>query len=109
MEFVKQLFSLKTDAIQIDIQLGWDKEALTLDGYDAGKTVEQLKGKLDYEYQITVKDAGLEKLYSLNGIPIGQKLQLVEAIAKKINGDKAYTQFRQYLSDNAIKFDTYVD
>ena len=42
MDFKKNLYYLQTEAITIDINLGWVGETLVLEGYDIGKTVEQL-------------------------------------------------------------------
>ena len=107
MEFEKQLYFLKTEVIRIDIRLGWNMDSLVLDGYDFGKTVTALKGSPEYEYHIAVKDPALDKLYALNGIQPGQKEQLAEAIAQKINGNKSYSLFRSYLSDHGIPFKSF--
>ena len=48
MEYVKQLFYLKSADITIDILLGFDKETLILEGYDSGPRVERLRGDPDY-------------------------------------------------------------
>ncbi len=105
MEFKKRLFDLKTNAISVEIDLGWVDEALILEGYDIGETVEKLYGDSDYEYSITVKGNAIEKLYDLNNIARGKKGALVDAIAIKINGNYAYSLFRQYLKDNSIEFE----
>ena len=107
MDFQKQLFYLKTPQIKIEINLGWKDNTLILDGYDIGTTVENLRGDSDYEYNITVKDAELEKLYYLNNVEVGQKLLLVEAIAKKINGNKSYSEFQKYLKENGIGYEAF--
>jgi hypothetical protein len=107
MDFQKQLFYLKTQQIKIEINLGWKANTLILEGYDIGTTVENLRGDSDYEYNIIVKDAELEKLYYLNNVEVGQKLLLVEAIAKKINGNKSYSEFQEYLKENGIGYEAF--
>jgi hypothetical protein len=109
MDFEKQLYLLNTDAIKIDIRLGWEKETLVLDGYDVGKKVQELKGSSSYEYQLMVKTNGLQLLYPLLNIEPGQKQQLVTAIAEQINGNTSYSAFRKYLQANNIPFESHVD
>lgn len=107
MDFKKQLFYLKTPQIKIEINLGWKDNTLILEGYDIGKTVEDLRGDSDYEYSISVKDAELENLYYLNNVEVGNKLLLVEAIASKINGNKSYSEFQTYLTENGIGYEAF--
>ncbi|MEO3406414.1 hypothetical protein AAFN85_21050 [Mucilaginibacter sp. CAU 1740] len=107
MDFQKQLFFLKTQQIKIEINLGWKDNTLILEGYDIGTTVENFHGDSDYEYNITVKDAELEKLYHLNNVEVGQKLLLVETIAQKINGNKSYSEFQKYLKENGIGYEAF--
>jgi len=105
MEFKKRLHYAKTNAITVEINIGWVGEALVLEGYDIGKTVEKFHGDSDYEYSITVKGNDLEKLYHLNNIDPGKKNELLDTISDKINGNYAYSLFRQYLKDNDIEFE----
>ena len=107
MLFEKKLFYLKTDRITIDICLGFEGDNLVLDGYDIGKVVEEHWGDSDYEYQITVKKKHLDKLYEINNLKNGQKKELVEAIAKKINGNRSYSLLQEYLTKNDIEFESF--
>ncbi len=50
--------------------MGFDGEDLKLDGYDIGKTVEEMWGDSDYEYSITVESGNLEKLYELHKVEV---------------------------------------
>jgi hypothetical protein len=108
MDFVKQLFYLQSADITIDIRLGFDKESLIIEGYDTGPKVEQLRGDFDYEYQLTVKEGELDKLYRLNGIEPGQKPGLMDALSGKFNGNQAFSLFRTYLTENEVKFDAFL-
>lgn len=108
MECIKQLFYLKSTDITIDIRLGFDKETLILEGYDIGPKVEQLRGDFDYEYQLTIKEQELDKLYHLSGIEPGQKLGLVDALSAKFNGNQAFSLFQTYLTENEVKFDAFL-
>lgn len=100
------LYSLRTDEISVDIYLGWLGESFVLEGYDIGKTVEKLHGDIDYEYFITVKGPGLQKLFQLNNIEPGLKSELVAAVSEKINGNSSFSMFRRYLKDNDVAFET---
>ena len=108
MEYVKQLFYLKSADITIDILPGFDKETLILEGYDSGPRVERLRGDPDYEYHLTIKEQELNKLYHLNGIEPGEKARLVDALSTRFNGNQAFSLFRSYLTENEVKFDPFL-
>ncbi|HTJ11547.1 MAG TPA: hypothetical protein VL547_05970 [Dinghuibacter sp.] len=107
MQDAKQLFHSKTPAISVDIWLGFEGDDLVLDGYDLGQLVDELRGDSDYEYTITVSAADLEQLYALHRVAPGQRTDLVEAIAEKINGNKSFSLFREYLKENQVPFKTW--
>ena len=47
MEFKKRLFIIDREDIRVTIDLGFDGEDLKLDGYDIGKTVDEMWGDSD--------------------------------------------------------------
>ena len=104
MEFNKQLFKLDSKAIRVTINLGFDGEDLKLDGYDIGKTVEEMWGDSDYEYSITVESENLNKLYELNKVEIGNKKKLISTLSKFLSINEAYSVFHDYLMENKIEF-----
>lgn len=103
LQFAKQLFYHQNEGIRIDIRLGFDGEMLKLDGYDIGKTVQEIWGDSDYEYFITVAGEELEKLYRLSGIEVGRKQELVEHLAGSFSSNEAFSGFRDYLAANEIQ------
>ena len=107
LDFEKQLYHLKNSNIEIDIRLGFEGDALRLIGYDIGKSVEDAWGDSDYEYEITVKDEGLIKLYGIHQILIGQKETLVNKIAETITGNFAYSMFEKYLDKHKVKYESF--
>ena len=107
MEFNKQLFKLDSKAIRVTINLGFDGEDLKLDGYDIGKTVEEMWGDSDYEYSITVDSVNLEKLYELNEVEVGNKKKLISKLSKFLSINEAYSVFHDYLMENKIEFNSF--
>jgi len=107
MDFKKKLFSIDSEDIRVTINLGFDGEDLKLDGYDIGKTVEDMWGDSDYEYSITVESANLIKLYELNKVDIGNKKKLISALSKFLSINEAYSVFHDYLRDNNIVFSAF--
>ncbi len=107
MEFEKQLFHLINSTIEIDIRLGFEGESLRLIGYDIGKAVEEAWGDSDYEYEITVNNDAVMRLYEINNINIGQKEKLVNKIAETFSGNYVYSMFMKYLDKNKVKYESF--
>ena len=107
MDFKKKLFSIDREDIRVTINLGFDGEDLKLDGYDIGKTVEDMWGDSDYEYSITVDSGNLNKLYELNKVDIGNKKKLISSLSKFLSINEAYSVFHDYLRDNNIVFSAF--
>ena len=104
MDFKKRLFTIDREDIRVTIDLGFDGEDLKLDGYDIGKTVDEMWGDSDYEYSITVESENLNRLYELNKVEIGNKKKLISTLSKFLSINKAYSVFHDYLRDNNIIF-----
>ena len=73
MEHKKRLFTIDRKDIKVTIDLGFDGENLKLDGYDIGKTVNDIFGDSDYEYSITIISENLPKLYEINNVEFCNK------------------------------------
>ena len=59
MEHKKRLFTIDRKDIKVTIDLGFDGENLKLDGYDIGKTVNEIFGDSDYDtYDIPASHMG---------------------------------------------------
>ncbi|HTJ48051.1 MAG TPA: hypothetical protein VL443_01260 [Cyclobacteriaceae bacterium] len=97
------LYDFKSDDIKINIEARFDGDALTVDGYDIGKRVEEFWGDSDYEYQVTVPADEMEKLYNALKISPGKKQELLNELANRFSGNTAYSSFRQFLTDNDIR------
>ena len=104
MEHKKKLFSIDNENIRVMINLGFDGEDLKLDGYDIGKSVNDMWGDSDYEYSITVSEVELPRLYKLNRVTFGNKKKLISVLAKFLSDNKAFTLFHDYLKENNIPF-----
>ena len=107
MEHTKRLFTIDRKDIKVTIDLRFDGENLKLDGYDIGKTVNDIFGDSDYEYSITVSSENLPKLYEINKVANGKKEELINALAVFLSENKAYSLFHDYLKENEIEFTSY--
>ena len=107
MEHTKRLFTIDRKDIKVTIDLRFAGENLKLDGYDIGKTVNDIFGDSDYEYSITISSENLPKLYEINKVAIGKKVELINALAVFLSDNKAYSLFHDYLKENEIEFTSY--
>lgn len=99
------LFKLETESIKISMQLYFnEKNQLYFDGYDIGKTVKDAWGDSNYEYCYIIEPIEVEKLYQIYGINLGQKAALLNAIKNHFNGNKAYSQFGEFMKKNKIEY-----
>jgi len=99
------LFSLENDEIKISIEASFEGEILVIDGYDIGKRVEEYWGDSDYEYSTRVAPDGVQKIYGLLSLPIGDKRALLDALANRFNTNTCYSEIQQWLEDNQIKYE----
>jgi hypothetical protein len=99
------LFQYNSPEISINITAFFNGEKLVIEGYDIGKRVKETLGDSDYEYVTTVPEESVNKLYSLMKVNIGDKYKLLEAIAKIYNTNTCYSEFREFLDKNEIKYE----
>lgn len=99
------LFKLENSEIKISIEIYFnEKEQLIFDGYDIGKRVEECWGDSDYEYTYTIEPEEVKKLYILLGVTNFDKQSLLLEIKKRFEGNRAYSKFGDFMSDNNIDF-----
>ena len=99
------LFDLKNEDIHISITAYFEGDVLVVDGYDIGKTVKEFWGDSDYEYVIRIPAPGVEFLYQHFGIWANDKSGLLQALAAKYNSNFCYSEIRQLLDDNKVKYE----
>lgn len=97
------LFDSKSERINTNVIAFFEKDgSLRIDGCDSGPLVKKMWDDFDYEYIITVKSADLPKLESkLKTTPN----KLLEVIAKKFNGERAFSNFKSFVESHDIPFD----
>lgn len=76
--------------------------SLRVDGCDSGKLVKKIWGDFDYEYIITVKPSDLPKLL---GVLKTTQEDLLAALARKFQGERAFSSLKKQLENAAIPFD----
>ena len=102
------LYSIQSDNIKVSIEAYFDADGnLIVDGYDIGKTVQKYWGDSDYEYNTTVPKDEVSKLYVLLSVPNGDVDQLLSALKSRFNSNRCYSQLRDFLSQNAIRHNSF--
>lgn len=99
------LFDSRNENIHINIEAYFSEEKLVIDGYDIGKTVEEYWGDSDYEYMVTISEAGVEFLYHHFAIQTGDKEGLLKALAERYHSNYCYSEIRTLLDDHKIKYE----
>lgn len=97
------LFEFDNANISINIEAYFDDQGLVVDGNDIGNRVSEMLGDIDYEYQTTVSDENLIKLFSLFNIELHNRSGLLMAIAEKFIGNSCYSEFNSFLLENGIQ------
>lgn len=99
------LFYLERPDIKISMQIYFtEKGQLYFDGYDIGKTVDDLWGDSDYEYVYTIEPGEVNKFYQLFNIQNGDKSVLLREIKNRFSVNEAYTLFGEFMRVNNISF-----
>jgi hypothetical protein len=102
------LFSFIAPGIKVTVESYFDEKGnLVVEGYDIGKSVEEFWGDRDYEYSMSVESGELRKLYQLFDIRVGEKAELLNAIQARYHTNHCYSEFRDFLSLNLIRFESF--
>ena len=101
------LYHLEREDIKIDIVARFEKDKLVIDGYDIGKTVEEIWGDSDYEYIMTIPAKNLPPLYRLLGVEGDDRKTFLEALAKRFHGNKCFSALGGFLDQNGIEHETF--
>lgn len=99
------LFTLDSPKIKISMDIYFnEKHQLIFEGYDVGKTVEDLIGDLDYEYFYIIEWDEVKKLMSLLNINSKDKLTILKGIKERFQGNDAYSKFGNFMRAHQIIF-----
>jgi len=102
------LYEFESPNIKITMQVYFnEKNELIFDGYDIGKTVSELMGDSDYEYQYTIKYNEAKKLANIFNIDINEKTALLKEIKNHFNENDAYSKFGTFMKENNIQFESF--
>lgn len=102
------LYYEKRPGLTVSIKIYFnDEDGLVLDGYDHGSVVEDIKGKDDYEYCLTVEKNEVKKLYAVFAISPDNRAALLEAIRLQFSTDDAFTRFANFMKANGIEYTTF--
>lgn len=102
------LFYLERPDIKISMQIYFnEKDQLYFDGYDIGKSVEEIMGDSDYEYIYSIEPEEVNKFYQIFNLKTGDKSGLLQAIKKEFSVNKAYSLFGEFMRENNIKFSSF--
>lgn len=99
------LYHQKSPGLTVSIKIYFtEDDKLMLDGYDFGSVVEDLKGKDDYEYCLTVEPDEMEKLYAVFNLQPGDRTGLLEAIRLEFSASDAFTRFANFMDSKSIEY-----
>ncbi len=102
------LFAVERPDIKISMQIYFtEKNQLFFDGYDIGKTVEEVWGDSDYEYTYTIEPDEVNKFYPLFSLTVGDKAGLLQEIKNRFSVNKAYSLFGEFMTANGIKYESF--
>lgn len=101
------LYQFKNSGIKVTIEAYFDEENLVIDGYDIGDFVEKYWGDSDYEYSTTIFKDEVRKLFLLFKVTEGDKEGLLKAIAADFHDNSCYSEFRNFLDENGIKYESF--
>lgn len=102
------LFYIENPNINISMQLYFnEKGQLYFDGYDTGKSVQQIWGSSSYEYCYTIEPDEVTKFYSVFNLKDGDKSGLLQAIQKEFSVNKAYSLFGEFMLIHNIKHERF--
>lgn len=100
------LYEYESPDIKVSMKVYFNKEnKLIFDGYDIGKTVRELFGDSDYEYQYSVEFEEVKKIAKLFDVNINERIVFLKEIKKRFNDNKAYTKFGEFMKENNIAFE----
>jgi len=98
------LYYQKSPGLTVSIKLYFtDEDKLMLDGYDFGSVVEDLKGKDEYEYCITVGPDDIKKLYAVFDLHPDDRPGLLDAIRSRFSTNDAFTRFATFMDSKQIE------
>lgn len=101
------LFNFQDENIKIDIVARFDEDKLVIDGYDIGKTVEEVWGDSDYEYVMTIPATSMNSLYEILKVEVGNRKKLLKAISERFHGNRCFSALGDFLEENNIEFDRF--
>lgn len=102
------LYFSATPGIKVTVEIYFDEaENLVLEGYDIGKTVEEYWGDSDYEYTTTICPEEVKKLYKLFDLTPGEEKKLLSHLKSRFNSNRCYSELRELLIQNDIKFQSF--
>jgi hypothetical protein len=101
------LYHFEDPEIKITVEAYFKDEWLMVEGYDVGEKVEKIWGDSDYEYAVGVNREELKKLYPLLDVPVGNREDLLAAIAARFNTNNCYSEFVNLLNANKIKAEAF--
>jgi hypothetical protein len=84
-----------------------DENKLIFDGYDIGKTVSELMGDSDYEYQYSVEFKEVKKIAKIFDINFNEKMIFLKEIKNRFNNNDAYSMFGMFMKENNIVFESF--
>ena len=97
------MYQFRDEGISIQVEAYFDNGDLVIEGYDIGSTVKEYWGDSDYEYTVRIRKRHLESLCNALKISSCNEENLLREIAGRFNGNKCFSEFRDFLDSNNIE------
>lgn len=102
------LFEYRNSSISITIEAYFSENGdLHVQGYDIGKTVEEVWGDSDYEYELTVHQSELPKFWSSLNFQGSDPEYLLYQLGQRFTGNTSYSEIMDYLQEHQIPFESF--
>ena len=98
-----KLYDEKRDDFQTTIRVYLENDELKLEGYDSGKTVDEiLKNGSDYEYFLALDEDNTSKLFEKLEVSDESDEQKLTTVKKSFDWGKGFADFSDYCKKNDI-------
>lgn len=101
------LYHLEREDIKVDIVARFARDKLVIDGYDIGRTVEEVWGDSDYEYVLTLPAESVARLYALLGVAAGDRRALLKALEARFGGHRCFSAIREWLDEHDVPYESF--
>lgn len=95
-------YKMDSERVHVSITAILENGKLSLDGFDYGKYVEEVRGTEDFDYTLSLDEENTGKLFALMGIADKTDEEKLEAVCVRFSPDKGVFGLYEYCKANNI-------